>query len=101
MFSLDEYDANADFIVMDDIPFQFIPNRKQWWGCQKDFIATDKYRAKRKVPGGQPLIFLGNGEEEFSVAKDHKSGHPVLGLAEVAWYNENTVTVYVLDKMFV
>lgn len=99
MFSIDEYDANADFIVMDDVPFQFVPNRKQWWGCQKDFIATDKYRGKRKIPGGQPLIYLGNGEEEYSAARDKKTGNLILGLMEMDWYNDNTKTVYVIDDL--
>jgi len=101
MWSVDEWDETADFIVMDDVPFQFIASRKQFWGCQREFIVTDKYRAKRKIGGGKPLIYLGNDEEDFEVARDFKTDKLVLGRLEVEWYRANTVSVPIVNKMYI
>lgn len=100
MWSVDEWDPTADVIVMDDIPFQFVASRKQFWGCQKEFIVTDKYRAKRKISGGLPLIFLGNEEEKWTKAKDFKTDKYVLTQTEDAWYAANSILVECDNKFY-
>ncbi len=99
MWSLDEWDQTANFIVMDDIPLQFMASRKQFWGCQKDFVVQDKYRAKRRIGGGKPLIFIGNEDQVPRDAKNDKGDH-LFRFSDLEWMEGNMIHVKITENMF-
>lgn len=64
MFALDAWDETADYLILDDIEWQFVPNKKALFFGQKTFWVTDKYRKKIEVNWGKPVIYLCNPECE-------------------------------------
>nr|QQL09569.1 replication associated protein [Marmot associated feces virus 2] len=101
-WALDEWDNSVDVIVFDDVSFEFMKGRKQFWGCQRDFIIDDKFRTKRRIEGGLPLIFICNEEEFFENARSKKNaGNMVLGHLELDWYRQNSVVINVQNKLYV
>lgn len=68
-FNLDEWNENADYIIIDDFDKdpdvkleKYFPSWKQFFGCQREFTLTDKYRRKTKVHWGKPMIWISNNE---------------------------------------
>lgn len=66
-FNLDEWNEDAAYIIIDDfdkdpdVPLEkYFPSWKQFFGCQKEFTLTDKYRRKQKVKWGKPMIWISN-----------------------------------------
>lgn len=63
MLNLDDWDEDADYIVLDDFNSdinKFLPAWKCFFGGQKEFTLTDKYRGKKTVHWGKPMIWLSN-----------------------------------------
>ena len=54
------WDDSAEYAVFDDFAFEFIPNKKCFFGGQRQFTITDKYMGKKSVTWGKPSIFLTN-----------------------------------------
>jgi len=49
------------YVIFDDIDWDSLKSSaKSWFGAQTDFSVSDKYRRKRRLPGGLPCIFLCN-----------------------------------------
>lgn len=90
-YHLDEWDPTAEVIVMDDLPLHLLRQRKQWWGCQHDFVTEDKYRVKRKICGGKGLVWICNRENLPWEAR--KDGRPVLGWDEEQYFRANCTVV--------
>nr|pir C2 protein - Panicum streak virus [Panicum streak virus] len=68
------YDEEAQYNVVDDIPFKFCPCRKRLVGCQKDYIVNPKYGKRRKVASKSiPTIILANEDEDW--LKDMTPAH--------------------------
>lgn len=66
LLNLDDWDENADLIILDDFSPEFtkyLPAWKCFFGGQKEFTLTDKYRGKKTVHWGKPMIWLAN--EDF------------------------------------
>lgn len=84
MFSLDVWNDDAQYLVIDDIEWQYIPCKKALFGGQAEFIATDKYKKKRRIKWGKPTILLANPD-----------GDPMLELSpnEKQWYTANVIYV--------
>lgn len=90
LFSLDEHDAEAEYAIFDDCNWKFLPSKKGWFGAQKEFICTDKYRHKRKIKWGKPSIFSCN-----------KDGYDEMVLSpEWQWIQGNCVIFRVQDKLY-
>lgn len=89
MADLSAFTTSAKYLIMDDIPFDFVPNKKQWWGGQKFFIATDKYKRKTPIEWGKPFIYLCNNDDDPTLSK-HWS----------PWFSTNSVIVYVNNKFY-
>jgi len=83
------FTPEAKYLVMDDIPFAFMPNKKQWWGAQIEFTATDKYHRKKQIRFGKPLIYICNPDE-----------HPRTTPYWNNWFEENCVEINVPDSLF-
>lgn len=63
LINLDDWDETADYIILDDFSSdinKFFPCWKCFFGGQKQFTLTDKYRGKRTVHWGKPMIWLSN-----------------------------------------
>lgn len=63
LLNLDLWDETADYIVLDDFNSditKFFPAWKCFFGGQREFTLTDKYRGKKTVKWGKPCIWLSN-----------------------------------------
>ena len=63
LLNLDNWDESADYIVLDDFSndiIKYLPCWKCFFGGQREFTLTDKYRGKRTVKWGKPMIWLSN-----------------------------------------
>lgn len=88
LFNLDEFRDDVLYAVFDDVDIDFFPHYKQWFGCQQEFTATDKYRAKRSVKWGKPIIWCSNDDPREGKGIDR------------AWMNANCVFVQVHAPLF-
>jgi hypothetical protein len=86
MFNLDEWNPSAQYMVLDDMDFDFIPAKKAIFFAQKTFTMTDKYRKKRTVNWGKPTIYLCNTEPNWDKHDDP--------------YKDNIIVVYINDKLY-
>lgn len=68
LWSMDKYsDKEKVYGVLDDIPWESLKfNYKSLLGRQKDVTWTDKYRAKKSVKFGYPVIVCTNTVPEFT-----------------------------------
>lgn len=55
----------AQYAIFDDFKWEYLPFKKQFFGAQKEFTMTDKYRKKRTVKWGKPSILIVNPEDDF------------------------------------
>nr|API65417.1 replication-associated protein [Oat dwarf virus] len=59
------YNADALYNIIDDIPIKYVPNWKCFLGAQKDFTVNPKYGKKKTIRGGIPCIVLVNPDEDW------------------------------------
>lgn len=80
------------YIVFDDIDWDSIKSSaKSWFGAQRDFSVSDKYRRKRRVPGGLPCIFLINPDAYNGDLYSFVNGN---------WGRQNIDYVQITDKLY-
>jgi len=91
-FNLDDWDDGARYIVLDDFDIRFVPQWKSFFGAQKTFTLTDKYRKKRTVTWGRPLIWICNPDMD---PRGSLSG------AAREWLHLNSVVGVVNDPLFI
>lgn len=85
-FNVDDWDADAEYAVFDDWEdWTKFWQYKQWIGAQQRFAVTDKYRAKRTVDWGKPVIIVSNSDPVFS---------------DMCWLSANTMKLHVINKLF-
>lgn len=83
---------NNGYIIFDDIQWDSIKSSaKSWFGAQRDFSVSDKYRRKRRIPGGIPCIFLVNPDSFIGDLHDFALGH---------WGSENIQVVTIVNKLY-
>jgi len=87
-FNIDDWNDNAKYAVLDDLNIQFLPNYKFWFGAQKSGVLTDKYRKKRTVEWGRPLIWVGNDDPRRASNVDYE------------WMLLNTIFVEITEPLF-
>lgn len=93
LFNADEIDSSKCYIILDDFDIDFFPSWKPWFGGQKQFTVTDKYRKKKRVMWGKPMIWLCNeGYSPFDSKKMSKG--------DSDWLAANTVYVNIGDNKF-
>lgn len=94
LFNSDDFDASKRFIIFDDFDIDFFPSWKPWFGAQRDFVITDKYRAKLTVRDwGKPLIWLCN--REYNPLYSLK-----LKRTDKEWLEGNCVFIELQNKLF-
>lgn len=89
-FNVDKWDNKADYLVLDDIDWKFLPNRKQFLGGQYEFELSDKYRSKRTVKWGKPTIYCMNDDNIAEMRKD-----PMW-----PWIEGNCITVFIDHRLY-
>lgn len=83
---------NFGYIVFDDISWDSIKgSAKSWFGAQRDFSVSDKYRRKRRIRGGIPCIFLVNPEDFSGELLEFVLGN---------WGQQNTDVVTLSDRLY-
>ena len=90
LFNLDDWDEQAEYIIMDDMNIKYLPNYKAWFGAQSQFTLTDKYRKKKTVKWGKPLIWICNDGEDPRKSE----------VVNREWMDENSIFVQVNDKLY-
>jgi len=88
LFNLDDWNSEASYVVFDDFNIEFVPQYKSWFGAQKTFTVTDKYRKKRTINWGKPLIWIGN--------EDPRNGKNV----DRDWMAMNAIFVFIRDNLY-
>lgn len=91
MVNLDDWDDEAEYAIMDDFNWDFVPCKKAFFGAQKQFTITDKYRKKKTVKWGKPLIYLCNPDAD-----------PFKTMANIEkdWYDENCIYSEITNKLY-
>lgn len=92
MLNLDDWDESAEYIILDDFSTdftKFLPTWKCFFGGQKEFTLTDKYRGKRTVHWGKPMIWLAN-EDPLKT----------LNVEQLDFINKNCVLVTLVNKLY-
>lgn len=89
LFNMDEIHGSVDYAVFDDVNIEFFLGQyKGWFGAQKEFTLTDKYKGKRKLLWGKPIIWCCNESPMNSKGVDSD------------WLEANTMVVYIANKLF-
>nr|WOF76317.1 replication-associated protein [Sorghum arundinaceum associated virus] len=83
-----EYDSEALYNIIDDIPFKYCPAWKCLIGCQKNFQVNPKYMKRRRIKGGIPTIVLTNPDEDWI-----KQMTP----EQLSYFDSNCITYYMYD----
>lgn len=81
-----DWDDSAQYIIFDDIDWEYLPNKKCFFGGQKEFVITDKYSAKRTVKWGKVCIYLCNSLPDFK--------------RDSSWYDVNCKIVSLVNPLF-
>lgn len=83
---------NYGYIVFDDIDWDSIrASAKSWFGAQRDFSVSDKYRRKRRIAGGIPCIYLCNPDAYCG---------DFYNFIWSEWGRENINVVTILNKLY-
>lgn len=88
LFNIDQIHEDVKYAVFDDVDINFFPHYKNWFGAQAEFTATDKYRGKKNLIWGKPMIWCNND--------DPRQGKDV----DVAWMDANCIFVNIHTPLF-
>lgn len=58
--NLDEWDDDAEYLVIDDIDFKWLPAPKSYLTCMGETTVTDKYMKKVRIFNNKPCIYIVN-----------------------------------------
>lgn len=91
-WDLAAFDSDFTYVVFDDVPWDnFKHYAKAFFGCQRDFSVSDKYRKKKRISGGVPCIYLVNPEDYSEDMRLFVTGN---------WGKENIEVIYVYNKLY-
>lgn len=86
MWSLEGFCENVEYAIFDDL-YEFKPFfYKSWFGAQKEFYATDKYKKKTLIKWGNPSILICNNLPDFG--------------EERAWWDTNCIFINLIYKLY-
>lgn len=89
-FNLENFQPCAEYMIFDDIAWEYVPSKKQWFGAQKEFVICDKYKKKTTIKWGNPTIYLCN--HDFDI------WHKELMMNE--WWQKNVIYVNLTNKLY-
>jgi len=64
MLNLDNWVDDADYMVIDDVNWDYLPGKKELLGAQQEITLSDKYRKKQTLKWGKPCIYLCNPDAD-------------------------------------
>lgn len=74
MGSLARHDwKTAQYIIVDDVEWQFFKNKKSILGAQPEWTSTEKYAPVRTIKFGRPCIYLCNSDPRSSMDDSEES----------------------------
>lgn len=85
IFNLDKWDPTAKVLILDDLEWKYIPQKKTLLTQMGESEFTDKYRSKRTINVTMPAIVLCNTIPEFD---------------EVRYWVENTTVVEINSRLY-
>lgn len=62
----------AQYLLVDDCPWEFFKCRKQLLGGQAEFTCTEKYRPLMKIKFGKPVIYLCNEDVRADMTENER-----------------------------
>jgi len=83
----DDWDDSARYIIFDDFEWEFIPNKKGFFGGQLEFQISGKYMRTRTIKWGKCCIYLTNK-------------YPNIPNDDVDWYKENCIFLEINRKFY-
>nr|WAE42581.1 MAG: replication associated protein [Cressdnaviricota sp.] len=90
MCNLAVWDDEATYLVIDDVPWEFVWSIKALFGAQQEFTLTDKYARKKQICNwNNPVIYLCN--EDMDVYHTCK---------ETSWLRDNCVYFKTTNKFY-
>lgn len=89
MCNLDDWNDDALYLIVDDMDWKYLPQKKGFLGAQQEFTLTDKYRKKRTVTWGKPTIFLCNPDQDVYYTCDERT-----------WLLENALYYSLNNKLY-
>lgn len=84
----EDWNEEAKYIIFDDIEWEFLPNKKGFFGGQKQFVITDKYSPKRTINWGKICIYLCNEMPKFKSESERE------------WFEANCIFVELTNKLY-
>lgn len=75
---------DVEYAIFDDMQLKFVPQFKNWLGCQKDFQVKVLYKDPILIHWGKPCIWLSN---------DDPRNESHLTQTDIDWLNGNCVFV--------
>lgn len=104
MWNLEVWDDGADYLVIDDVDFDFftggISMRKALWGAQKEFSVTDKFKRKRQIKWGKPMIWICNEDDDPFVMLNKRGDAFLLKGSTRDWYEANCKKVVIAQPLY-
>lgn len=62
--NLDTWNEEAKYLIIDDIDWKFLSNKKCWLTAMGENTVTDRYRPKRDIVNYKPCIYLCNPDQD-------------------------------------
>lgn len=87
------WDQEAKYIVIDDIPWQFIPQKKSILTQMGDVTLTDKYVKKINVKNDKPAIILANEMPQFGEEQSYWEANTLICSIEYKLFNEDQLAI--------
>lgn len=82
---------DVDYAVFDDMQLKFVPQYKNWLGCQKQFQVKQLYKDPEIIDWGKPCIWLSNDDPRHEA---HLTEN------DIKWLEGNCVFVEVTSAIF-
>lgn len=83
----EDWNDEAEYIIFDDFEWEFIPNKKGFFGGQLEFQICGKYMPTRSIKWGKKCIYLTNKFPD--IKKD-----------DIDWYKENCIFLEINNKFY-
>lgn len=82
---------DVEYAVFDDMQLKFVPQYKNWLGCQKQFQVKILYKDPVIIDWGKPCIWLSNDDPRLE---------PHLSETDIQWLEGNCVFVNLREPIF-